>query len=161
MCVLERKSERIWTDSSLGVAAKGRAIDSADGPAIMSNEVISFVIWKSRMKMSIFNQKISLPLLVVFLSAAIGALSGQFIWTLVAAVGAGVLIGVVRNLSSFHQAIDAGRRGIHSGTGAVTAGESCHGKGRLQIRNDEVFYSPAYKGTPGNIWNEPVSARDD
>lgn len=112
-------------------------------------------------KMSIFNQKISLPLLVVLLGTVIGSLSGQVLWALVAAVGAAVLVSVVQNLSSFYRAIDGSRRGIHADTDAVTAGESGHGKGRLQKWNDEVLYSPAYKGTPGNIWNEPVSARDD
>ena len=111
--------------------------------------------------MSIFNQKISLPLLVVFLGTAIGVLSSQFVWTLVAAMGVAVLINVVQNLSSFHRAIDDDRRAIRSATDAGTAGDSGHGKRRLQKWNDEVLYSPAYKGTPGNIWNEPVSARDD
>lgn len=127
----------------------------------MSNEITDCVVCKFRTKMSILNQKVGLPLLVVLLGTVIGALSGQFVWTLVAAVGAAVLVSVMQNLSGFHRAIDGGRRGTHSGTDAVAAGESGHGKGRPQKWNDEVLYSPAYKGTPGNIWNEPVSASDD
>ena len=111
--------------------------------------------------MSIINKKISLPLIVVFLGTAIGAISGQFVWTLVAAAGAGVLVSVVQNLSSFHRAIDGGGHSVLSDTDAVTAGGSGHGKSRLQKWNDEVLYSPAYKGTPGNIWNDPVSASED
>lgn len=127
----------------------------------MSNENTNFAVWKSRTKMSIFNLKISLPLLVVFLGAAIGALSGQFVWTLVAAAGVAVLVSVVQSLSGFHRASDGGKRGLLPGTDAVTTDEPGHGKTRLPKSSEEVLYSPAYKGTPGNIWNEPVSASDD
>ena len=111
--------------------------------------------------MSSLTRKISLPLLVVFLGTAIGALSGQFVWTLLAAVGGWVLLVIVRNLCGFHRVSDSGKRGVPTGTDGLMVNESGQCKSRLQKWNDEVLYSPAYKGTPGNIWNEPISASDD
>lgn len=111
--------------------------------------------------MSILNKKISLPLLLVFLGAAIGALSGQFVWTLVAAVGAGALLSVVQNLSTFHRTIDGRERGMSPDTSGVTIKRSSDSPNWLNEWDDEVLYSPAYKGTPANIWNKPVSASED
>ena len=111
--------------------------------------------------MSNIGQKISLPLLVFFLGAAIGALSGQFVWTVVAAMGAVVLISVVQNLSSFQRAIDGRERGAASDTDGITIKRPNDSPSWLNEWDDEVLYSPAYKGTSGNIWNKPVSASED
>ena len=111
--------------------------------------------------MSILNKQISLPLLVVFLGTAIGVLSGQFVWTLLAAAGAAVLVSVVQNLSGFYRAIDGGKGDIPPVTDGVTIKRPSDSPNWLSEWDDEVLYSPAYKGTPGNIWNKPVSASDD
>lgn len=110
--------------------------------------------------MSILNKKISLPLLVVFLGTAIGALSGQLVWALVAAVGAGVLLSVVQNLSSFHRAIDGREREVSSDTDDVRIKRPSETSNWLKQWDDEVTYSQVYEDTPGNIWNRSVSASD-
>lgn len=111
--------------------------------------------------MPIINKKISLPLLAVFLSTVIGALSGEFVWTLVAAMGAGALLSVVQNLSTFHRAIDGRARGISLDADGVTIKRPSTSPNWLNEWDDEVLYSPAYKSTPGNIWHKPVSASED
>ena len=105
------------------------------------------------------NKKISLPLLVV-LGTAIGALSGQFIWTLAAAVGVAVLVSVVQNLSGFHRTMDRSRRGVRSGKEDMMTSRPRDSQNWLQQWDDEVTYSQVYEDTPGNIWNRSVSASD-
>jgi len=128
----------------------------------MSNEIISCVAWNYHSKMFILNNKISLPLLVVFLGTATGALSGgEFVWTLFAAVGALALVAVVQNLSAFLQCINAQGRTILAEADGAMPPSLENSSDWLQKWNEDMDYCPTYKGTPGNIWNGPKWTSDD
>ena len=113
------------------------------------------------MNMSIFNKKIRLPLLVVFLVTAIGALSGQLVWALIASLGLWALEYVAQNLSGFLQGINArGRTTFPEADGAILSSLD-NRSDWLQEWEEDMRYSPSYRGTPGNIWNGPKWTSDD
>lgn len=114
------------------------------------------------MTMSIFDTKISLPLLVAFLGAAICALSGQFVWALIAALGLGVLAYVAQNLTAIFQRTNSAQdqSTLVKADGAVSPSIE-KGHDWLQKLNEDMDYCPTYKGTPGNIWNDPKWTRHD
>lgn len=133
------------------------AIDSVDGRAIMSNEMTHFVVWKSGTEMSIFNRKISLPLIVVFLATVIGALIGQFVWTVVAVTGVAVLVSVVQNLSGFHRAIGGRGRDVFPDTDAPSRRPS-HSQNWLQQWDDEIRVRPS-DPCPGGVLRRAAQHR--
>ena len=102
--------------------------------------------------MSIFNKKIRLPLLMVFLGAAIGALSGQFVWALIAALGLWALAYIAQNLSAFLRRINARDRTILTEADGAMSSSLENRSDWLQKWNEDMDYCPTYKGTPGNIW---------
>ena len=113
------------------------------------------------MNMSIFNKKIRLPLLVVFLVTAIGALSGQLVWALITALAMSALACVAQNLCAFLQRVNArGRTTLEEAGGGIPKSLE-NGSDPLQKWNEEVNYCPTYKGAPGNIWNGPKWTSDD
>ncbi len=105
--------------------------------------------------------KIRPPLLVVFLGTAIGALSGQFVWALITALGLWALAYVAQNLSAFQHQINAQNRTTLSEADGAMPGSIANGSDRLQKWNGDMNYCPTYKGTPGNIWNGPKWTSDD
>lgn len=111
--------------------------------------------------MLITKPKISLPLLVVFLGTAIGALSGQFVWALITALGLWALAYVAQNLSAFLKRINARDQTILAETDGAMSNSIENGSDRLRKWNEDMNYCPTYKGTPGNIWNGPKWASDD
>ena len=89
--------------------------------------------------------------------AAIAALSGQFVWALIAALGFRALAYVAQNLTiAFPTRITLGHRTTL--VGSETGGRSNsleNSSDWLQKWNEDMDYCPTYKGTPGNIWNGP------
>ena len=106
------------------------------------------------------SKKVSFALLGVFLGTAVGALSGHFVWALVAAAGAATLVSMVQNLSGFQRAIDGSRRGVCLDKSDVKVSRPSHSQNWLQQWDEEVTYSQVYEDTPGSIWNRSLSASD-
>ena len=113
------------------------------------------------MKMSIINKKISWPLLAAFLGAAVGTLSGQFVWALIAALGLWALAYVAQNLSAFLKRINARDQITTVETDGAMPRSLERNSDWLQEWEEDMRYSPSYKGTPGNIWNGPKWTSDD
>lgn len=111
--------------------------------------------------MSIFNKKIRPPLLVVFLGTAIGALNGQFVWTLITALGLWALAYVAQNLSALQHQVNAQNYTTLSEADGAVSRSIERGPDWLRKWKEDMHYSPAYKGTPGNIWNGPKWTSDD
>ena len=113
------------------------------------------------MKMSTINKKISWPLLAALFGAAVGALSDQFVWALITALGLWALVSIAQNLSGFLQGINARRRTTFpEADGAILSSLDNRSDWLLEWEED-MRYSPSYKGTPGNIWNGPKWTSDD
>ena len=111
--------------------------------------------------MSTINKKISWPLLAALFGTAIGALSGQFVWALIATLGLWAVAFVAQNLSAFLQRVNArGRTTLAEADGAMS-GSLENRSDWLQKWNEDMDYCPTYKGTPGNIWRGPKWAGDD
>ncbi len=105
--------------------------------------------------MFISNKKIRLPLLAAFLGAAIGALSREFAWTLLASLSALALVCTVQNLFCLFHAIKSSKRGIVEQPGDALIGWCSKADNWLRRWDDDITHCPSYKGTPGNIWNGP------
>ena len=114
------------------------------------------------MKMSVSNNSISWPLLAALFGATIGALSGQFVWALILTVGASALAFVARNLSAiFRRPNSAEDQTTLVETDDAMSRSIEMGPDWLRKWKEDIYYSPAYKGTPGNIWSGPKWASDD
>lgn len=113
------------------------------------------------MKTSIFNKKIGWPLLAALFGAAVGALSGQFVWALISALGLWALAYVAQNLSAFQHQVNAQNPTTLSETDDAMSSSLETSSDRLQKLNGDMNYCPTYKGTPGNIWNGPKWTSDD
>lgn len=112
--------------------------------------------------MSILNQKICLPLLMAFLGAAIGMLCGQFAWALIIALGLSALAYVAQNLTAIFRRTNFAEDQttvVQADCAVSTSIEK--GPDWLRKWKEDIHYSPAYKGTPGNIWNGPKWTSDD
>ena len=114
------------------------------------------------MKMSTINKKISWPLLAALFGATVGVLSGQFVWTLITALGLGALAYVAQNLTAIFQRTNSAEdpTTLAQADGAVFSSIE-KGSDWLRKWKEDMHYSPAYKGTPGNIWNGPKWTSDD
>ena len=113
-------------------------------------------------KMPTINNKFSWPSLAALFGAAIGALSGQFVWALIAGVGLWAVAYIAQNLTCFFQRTNT--TGVETTSlEADSAIPSSIEKSSdwLEKWNEEVNYCPTYKGAPGNIWNGPKWASDD
>jgi len=104
--------------------------------------------------MSAINKKVSLPLVATFLGTAIGALSGEFVWALLTGLGAWVSVILAQDLFVFARRTDAGGQTVTDAGDGVSQS--------LQTRPiwleqwiEDMDHCPSYKGTPGNIWNDP------
>lgn len=112
--------------------------------------------------MKVLNQKISMPLLAASLGAAIGALSGQFVWALIAATGLWALACIGQNLSAFFWRTNpAGDTTTELDGPSAMRSSLKRSSDWLQKWEQEIQCNPGYKGTPGNIWNDPKWTRDD
>lgn len=114
------------------------------------------------MKMSAINEKISWPLLAAFLGAAVGALSGQFVWALIAAFGLWAVAYIAQNLTAIFQRANSAQdqSTLVKANDAVSMSIE-KGHDWLQKLNEDMDYCPTYKGSPGNIWNAPKWTRHD
>ena len=114
------------------------------------------------MKMSTINKNTSWPLLAALFGAAVGALSGQFVWALIAALGLWMLACVAQNLIAIFQRTNSAENQttLVEADGAVSRSIE-KGPDWLRKWKEDIHYSPAYKGTPGNIWNGPKWTNDD
>jgi hypothetical protein len=113
------------------------------------------------MKMSTINKKISWPLLAALFGTVVGVLSGQFVWALITALGLWALVNIAQNLSALLQRVNArDQTTLVEADGAVTRSIE-KGSDWLRKWKEDLHYSPAYKGTPGNIWNGPKWTSDD
>lgn len=114
------------------------------------------------MMMSTINRKISWPLLAAFIGATVGALNGQFVWALIVALGLWALTYVAQNLTSIIQ-----RTKSANDLSTLVEGDGAEYRSIEKIPDwlrkwkEELHYSPAYKGTPGNIWNGSKWTSDD
>ena len=107
------------------------------------------------MKMSTINKKISWPLLAALFGAAVGALSGQFVWALITALGLWALAYVAQNLSAFLKRINArDRTTLPEADGAMSSSLE-NGSDWLQKWNEDMDYCPTYKGTPREHLERP------
>ena len=113
------------------------------------------------MKMSIINKKIGWPLLAALFGAAIGALSGQFVWALIATLGLWAVAFVAQDLAVFLRRISARDRATLTKVNGTMLTSLDNRRDRLKKWNEDVNYCPTYKGTPGNIWRGPNWASDD
>lgn len=113
------------------------------------------------MKMPFINNKITWPLLAALLGATVGALSGQFAWALIAAAGLWAMASVAQNLSAFRKRINGRNKITTVGTDCVMPRSRERSSDWFQEWEEDMHYSPAYKGTPGNIWNGPKWTSDD
>ena len=113
-------------------------------------------------KMSTIGKKISSPLLAALFGAALGALSGQFVWVLLTALGLWALAYVAQNLTAIFQLTNSAQdqSTLGKADGAVSSSIE-KGPDWLRKWKEDMHYSPAYKGTPGNIWNGPKWTSDD
>jgi len=109
----------------------------------------------------IFNQKLSWPLLTALFGTIIGALSGQFAWALITALSLWALAYIAQNLSALRKRIYARSQILTEGTDCVMPRSCERNSDWLQKWKEDIHYSPAYKGTPGNIWNAPKWTSDD
>ena len=106
--------------------------------------------------------KISCPLLAALVGAAIGALSGQFVWALITALGLSAFAYVAQNLTAtFQRTNSAEDQAILVNANGAESVSIEKGPDWLRKWEEDMHYSPAYKGTPGNIWNGPKWTRDD
>lgn len=114
------------------------------------------------MKMSPIDKMISWPLVAALLGATVGALSGQFAWALIAAAGLWAMASVAQNLTAIFQRTNSARdqSTLAQADGAVSTSIE-KGHDWLQKLNEDMDYCPTYKGTPGNIWNDPKWTRHD
>jgi len=113
------------------------------------------------MKMSIINKKISWPLLAALFGTVVGALSGQFVWALITALGLWALVHIAQNSSAFLQRVNTRDQTTMSEADGAMSSTLENRNDPLQKWNEEVNYCPTYKGAPGNIWNGPKWASDD
>lgn len=99
---------------------------------------------------------------MAFLGAVIGALSGQFAWALITALGLSAFAYVAQNLTAIFQRTKsaADQTTLAQADGAVPRSIE-KGPDWLRKWKEDMHYSPAYKGTPGNIWNGPKWTSDD
>ncbi len=113
------------------------------------------------MKLSTINEKISCPLLAALFGATFGALSGQFVWALMIALGLWSLAYVALNLFTFLQRVNDRDRTTLSGADGGMSNSLENRSDWLQKWDEDLDYCPTYTGTPGNIWSEPMRTRDD
>ena len=114
------------------------------------------------MKISAFKKSINWELLAALSGAAIAALSGEFVWILIAALGLGASAYVVQNLTVVFQRTNSpqDRWTLVKADGEISTPTE-KGHDWLQKLNEDMDYCPTYKGTPGNIWNDPKWTRHD
>ena len=111
--------------------------------------------------MSFISNRNNCSLIAALFGAAIGALSGQFVWALVAAIGLWAVAYIAQNLSAFLRRVNAWGRTTSVDVDGGISNSLENRSDWLQKLNEDMDYCPTYKGTPGNIWNGPKWASDD
>ena len=100
-------------------------------------------------------------LVVAILGAVIGSLTGEFVWALICALGAGALACVAQNLFAFAQRVNSRGRATLTKSDSAMPGSIENRSDWVQKWNEDMDYCPTYKGTPGNIWRGPKWSSDD
>ena len=98
---------------------------------------------------------ISGPLFVALVGAAVGALSGEFAWTLLAGFGLWAFVSIAQNLFAFIRSTHAGASIPVSDADDAPFLSTQDRPNWLEKWIDDMDNCPTYKGTAGNIWNDP------
>jgi hypothetical protein len=107
-------------------------------------------------------RKISFPILAAMFGAILGALSAQFVWTLLAVAGLLAFARITQNLRVvFRHPNIAEDRATRVGIDDAPLLAVDESSDSLEKWEEDIRFSPAYKGTPGNIWNGPIWTSDD